>query len=413
VKVVTTEQLSSTLSALPGIPRVVVGGNAATPWEVVAVLDAALPEYRLWALNAWPGVPTRPGVVAETCFVGAGMRRHPELRYLPCHLSMVPVLFSTTLPPDVVIVQCTPAVDGKVSLGIEVNVLPAAIEACRARGGLVVGVVNGRMPYTFGDAELDVDQLDVAVEVDGELPSTEQGAPDDASSEVALRLAGRVPDGATLQIGIGAVPDAAIAGLAQRRDLRIWSEMFSDGVLLLDRSGALDAAQDIVSSFCFGSPELYAFADRNPRVRMLRTEVTNAPGLIAANRLMTSINTGLQVDLHGQVNASRVHDRVYSGFGGQMDFIVGAVHSAGGQAMIALRSWHPRADVSTIVPLLEEPVTSVQPSAVVTENGVAELFGQEETTQVRELIENAAHPRVRDELWEEAEHMGLVAGAPR
>jgi acyl-CoA hydrolase len=141
---------------------------------------------------------------------------------------------------------------------------------------------------------------------------------------------------------------------------------------------------------------------------MLRTEKTNSPALISENRMMTSVNSALEVDLFGQANASRINARIHSGYGGQTDFIVGALHSAGGQAFIALRSWHPRADVSTVVPLLDEPATSFQQTAVVTEQGVARLWGYGEKMQARHLIEQAAHPSVRSELWEEAAHLGLV-----
>ena len=153
----------------------------------------------------------------------------------------------------------------------------------------------------------------------------------------------------------------------------------------------------------------------NPRVQVLRTEVTNAPALIAANSAMTSINTALQVDLFGQANASRIAARIHSGFGGQTDFTVGALHSVGGQALMALRSWHPKADVSTIVAMVDEPVTSFQHTAVVTEQGVAPMFGHDEQTQARHLIEHAAHPSVREELWEEAVALGLapLRGTPQ
>lgn len=400
--------LGAALRRVPGVPRVVVSGNAATPWEAVAELDRSVASYRLWALNAGPGVPVRDGVVAETPFVGAGMRHHPRLSYVPCRLSLVPRLFETTLPPDVVMVHCSAPVAGRFSLGTEVNVLPAAIEACRRRGGLVVAVVNARMPYTYGDAELDESSFDLAVELDAPLPTRIAAPPDDASSAVADRASARVPDGATLQMGIGAVPDSVVNGLTGRRGLRVWTEMFSDGLLALDRSGALDDRHPVTASFCFGSHDLYDFVDRNPRIRMLRTETVNSPALISRNRTMTSINTALEVDLYGQVNATRVAGSIHSGYGGQTDFVVGALHSSGGQAMIALRSWHPKADVSTIVPLLDEPVTSFQPSAVVTDQGVAELFGRDEADQARALIDSAAHPRVRDELWEEAGPLGLV-----
>jgi len=402
------EQLERLLSAVPDTPRVVVSGNYSTPWTAVAALDRAVGGYRIWMLNASSGVPDREGVVAETAFVGPGMRSHRALRYLPCRLSLVPRLFATTTPPDLVIVQCAPPEKGHLSLGTEVNVLPAAIDACRARGGLVVAVVNSAMPYTFGDALVDESWVDVAVEVDTPLPSPTPNTPDEASQVVAERLAARVRDGATLQMGIGAVPDAAIGGLAGRRQLGIWTEMFSDGLLTLHRAGALDPDRPVTASFCFGSAELYEHVDHNPMVRMLRTEKTNSPALIAANPQMTSINTALEVDLYGQVNASRVAGSIYSGYGGQTDFVVGALHSPGGQALIALRSWHPKADTSTIVPLLDEPVTSFQPSAVVTEQGVAPLFGRDQHAQAQALIENAAHPQVREELWEEARALRLV-----
>ena len=178
--------------------------------------------------------------------------------------------------------------------------------------------------------------------------------------------------------------------------------MFSDGVLVLEEAGALDRGTPVRTSFVFGSQELYDWVDDNPRVRMLRTETTNSPAEIARQPAMTSINTALQVDLFDQANASRIGARIYSGFGGQTDFTVGASHSPGGRAFMALRSWHPRADVSTIVPLVDEPVTSFQHGAVVTEQGIAWMWGRDEREQARNLIEHAAHPSVRDDLWEEA-----------
>jgi len=139
---------------------------------------------------------------------------------------------------------------------------------------------------------------------------------------------------------------------------------------------------------------------------MRRTEVTNNPGRISHTPAMISVNSALQVDLYGQANASRIKGRIYSGFGGSTDFIVGALHSPGGHAFIALPSWHPRAQVSTIVPLIEGPVTSFQHSSVVTEYGLAQIFGNEEREQVRQLIQHTAHPDARDALWEAARAQG-------
>jgi acyl-CoA hydrolase len=255
---------------------------------------------------------------------------------------------------------------------------------------------------------VSLDDIDALIEVDVPLASPPRMPVDEASARIGELVSSRVADGATLQAGIGAVPDASMAGLRDRRGLRVWTEMFSDSILGLEEAGALDQDHPITTSFLFGSQELYAWADGNPRVHMARTETTNDPAAIAGNHAMTSVNTALQVDLFGQANASRIGAKIYSGFGGQTDFIVGALHSRAGQAMIALRSWHPRAQRSTIVPLVDEPVTSFQMTAVVTEQGVAGVFGHDQKAQARNLIEHAAHPDVREELWEEAHALSLA-----
>lgn len=387
-------------------PRVVMSGNFAAPVELVEAVLSQLPSVRLHALNAQRGITMHDGVIPETAFVGPGFRNHPRLSYVPCRLSQVPTLFTRGLVPDVVLVHTTVPRDGKVSLGLEVNILPAAIEAARARGGLVIAQLNPQMPWTYGDAEISVEDIDLGVEVDSPLATHVAPEPGEDAQEIGARVAVAVVDGSTLQAGIGEVPDATIAGVTGRRNLRIWTEMFSDGVRQLEDAGALDRGVPIVTSFIFGSEDLYAWVDDNPRIRMTRTEIANAPAKIAKQPGMTSINTALQVDLFDQANASRIKNRIYSGFGGQTDFTVGALHSPGGNSFMALRSWHPRADVSTIVPLIDEPATSFQHSAVVTEQGVAWMWGRDEKTQARNLIVEAAHPRVRDELWEEARAMG-------
>jgi acyl-CoA hydrolase len=409
VRVVTLEQLGQVLGSL-GLhePRIVTSGNFAAPMEVVDVIDASVETYRLCLLNAQPGLPDRAGVTHETVFVGEGMRKSQRLRYVPCRLSLAPLLHRTTLRPDVLVLHTSLPIDGTVSLGIEVNVLPAAIEATRMAGGTIIAQANAKMPYTFGDAVLPVDELDYLVEVDEPLASPNNPPIDDISAEIGNRVADRVLDGSTLQMGIGAVPDATLHALTERSHLRIWSEMFSDGVLALERKGVLDPGWPLIASFLFGSPELYEWVDRNPRVRMLRTERTNDPGAIARNPQVVSVNTAMQVDLFAQANASRINGRIYSGFGGQTDFIVGALHSQGGQALIALRSWHRKAHVSTIVPLIDEPLTSFQHSAVITENGSADIWGNSQREQAEQLITKCAHTDVREELWEEAVALRLV-----
>jgi acyl-CoA hydrolase len=406
VRIVPQERLGTILSALPGPPRVVAGGNYATPWPALAALDAAVAEYRLFMLNAQPGVPDRDGVVLESPFVGPGMRGRPGLRYFPCRLSLVPVLLAGALPPDVVLIQASVPADGTISLGTEVNVLPAAIEAVRSRGGLVIAQLNRQVPYTYGDAVLTLDQIDYAIETDVPLPSPPLPVRA-ASASIGRRVAAIVPDGATLQLGIGAVPDAVLAALGDRRGLSVWSEMFSDGVLALHKAGALDPGRQITASFAFGSTELYDWMDRNPAIAMLRTEITNDPARIAQRSRMTSINTALQVDLFSQANASRVHGLIYSGFGGQTDFVVGALHSPGGEAIIALPSWHPKANVSTVVPRLVGPVTSFQHSFIVSDQGSAAIWGHDAAAQAEQIITQVAHPSVRDELREAGRDLGF------
>ena len=408
MRLVPADRLASAVAAIPGVPRVVCSGNAAAPLYALRVIDAAVPEWRLHLLNAPPGIPDREGVRLETTFVGVGMRDRPNLDYVPSRLSLVPALFRDTRPPDVVVLHTSAPERGRVSLGCEVNVLPAAIDAARARGGLVVAQVNEHMPYTYGDGEIEVDDVDLAIEVAEPLGSVAVREPDETARAIAERVAELVRDDATLQLGIGAIPDATLAAV-RARGLRIWSEMFSDGVLALERAGRLDPDAPVIASFCFGSPELLAWTHRNPRIRMLRTERSNDPARIAHQPFMTSINGAMQVDLYAQANASYRRGRIYSGFGGQTDFIVGALHSPGGRAVVALPSWHGPTNTSTVVPRLEQPATSFQHSHVVTEHGTARIRGNTHAQQAAQLVEVAADPRAREALRAAARNLGLLA----
>jgi acyl-CoA hydrolase len=407
VRIVSDSEIAAILGGLPGVPRVVVSGNYATPWHALGLADAAIEKYRLFALNAQPGFPDRAGVILESAFIGPGMRARESLRYFPCRLSLVPHLLKTELSPDCVLLHTSEPSAGTVSLGVEVNILPAAIEAARTRGGIVVAQLNPRMPYTYGDAVLTEDEIDYAIEADAPLSSPEHRPPTGTSRAIGERVASLVPEAATLQLGIGAVPDAVLTALTGRRGLNVWSEMFSDGMLGLERAGALDPASPVTASFAFGSAELYEWMDRNPRVRLLRTEKTNDPGLIARRPRLISVNSALQVDLYAQANASRVRGAIYSGFGGQTDFVVGALHSAGGRAIIALPSWHPKADVSMVVPVLAGPVTSFQHSFIVSEQGSAAIWGHDASGQAEQIIDHVAHPSVRDELRQAGRDLGF------
>lgn len=377
-------------------PRVVSGSHSATPREALEVIDSVYDEYNLCIPNAQKGIPTREGVTLETIFIGPGMRKHPH-RYFPVRLSMAPDLFEDTLTPDIVVFQV--AVDhhtGLLSLGTEVNMLPAAIEAVKERGGLVIAQINKQMPYTYGDGEISDELVDYAILTDVPLDSIPPIPVSATADAIAANIAELIPDGATLCAGIGAVPDTAFGKLTGS-NYRVWAEMFSDGVMKLAQNGQVNIDSFICASFAFGSLEFYKWLDHNRRVRMLRTEEANSPACIANQPKMVFIGSAMQVDLNGHANASYVNGQPYSGFGGQTDFIVGAMHSKGGMAIMALPSWHPKAHVSTIVRELREPATSFQHSFVVTEHGTAKIFGNDAVTQAAELV-SVADPRARAQL---------------
>lgn len=408
MRVINEEQLASVLANLPTNPRIIASGNFATPKTLLRVADKSIPEFRLHMLNAQKGIPDREGITYESAFIGPGMRRHPRLEYIPSRLSLLPVVIRDYARPDAVFLHTSPMRFDTVSLGTEVNILPAAIETARAHGGLVIAQANKAMPYTYGDAQIYESEIDFLVEVDEPLEVKPEVVFSDESLQIGDNIAALIEDNSTLQLGIGAMPDSVLKSLSTRRGLRIWTEMFSDGVLELHKMGVLDPDILITASFVFGSPELYEWMNLNRKVRMLRTERTNDPSAIAKQAKMQSINAALEVDLFDQANASFVRGQVYSGFGGSTDFIVGALHSRGGRSFIALPSWHPKANVSTIVPVLGSNVTSFQHSYVVTEQGVAACFGHSDKDQALNIITKAAHPNAKEELTVRAAELGLI-----
>lgn len=405
---VSESELAKVFEGLASDIRVVASGNFATPKALLKIADEHIKEFRLFMLGAQTGIPDREGVIFESPFLGPGMRRSVRLNYIPCRLSLVPVLLRTNFKPDVVLLHVSKVVNGKVSLGVEVNVLPAAIEAVRANGGIVVVQSNPQMPYTYGDSEISLDDVDYLFEVDEKLTVAPHIPLTETSLQIGAQIAERVRDGSTLQLGIGAIPNAVIEAMQDHKGLRIWTEMFSDGVLGLVRSKAIEPDSTLTASFLFGSRDLYDWVNLNDRVIMKRTEITNDPGLISKKTQMTSINAALQVDLFDQANASYVNGQPYSGFGGSTDFIVGSLHSKGGKSFMALPSWHGKTGNSNIVPRLSEAATSFQHSFVVTEQGVAECFGRTAGEQASNLIEQAAHPDARDYLRDAAAVIGLL-----
>lgn len=344
---------------------------------------------------------------SESFFIGENMRRQIQrgaADYIPISLHDTPRLIRDgVVGCDVAMVQVSPpGRHGRVSLGISVDVGLAAIETAK----LVIAVVNRNMPYTYGDGEIDLDRIDFLVEDDSPLDETHFPLPNEIERAIGRHCAELVEDGSCLQLGIGAIPNAVLSQLSDRKDLGIHTEMFADGLLPLVEAGVVNGSRKkidrgkIVASFLMGSRRVFDFVDRNPMVRMREAAYTNDPFRIARNPKVVAINSAIQIDLTGQVCADSLGMRMYSGVGGQLDFIYGASRSEGGRPIIAMPSRTTRG-ISKIVPVLESGAGVVTPRSrvhyVATEYGVVDLYGKPLQQRARLLI-SIAHPECREEL---------------
>jgi acetyl-CoA hydrolase len=336
--------------------------------------------------------------------------------FTPIFLSEVPRLFETALPLDVAFIHVSPPDPfGFCSLGISVDCAkPAALAA-----KVVVAQVNERMPRTHGDSFLHISQIDQLVPVDQDLIEVSVGAEGELQcDDIGRSVAGLIEDGSTIQTGIGFIPNAVLAALGSHKHLGLHTEMFSDGILELIEAGVLDNSAKsfhrgkAVASFVMGTRHLYDFVDDNPMIEMQPVTFTNDPFQIAQNDRMVAINSAIEVDLTGQVCADSIGHRLYSGIGGQLDFVRGATRSRGGKAVIALPSTAARGTVSRIVPELKPGAGVVTTRGdvhfVVTEFGVADLFGKTLRERARSLI-SIAHPGFRDELERAARRLNYVS----
>ena len=344
-------------------------------------------------------------------FVGANVRRAVEegrADYLPVFLSEVPSLFRTgILPLDVALVHVSPPDrHGYCSLGVSVDVTRAAVQTART----VIAQVNPRMPRTHGDGLIHVDQIDALVEVDEPIHEMPPHDLTDEERAIGRHCAELVDDGSTLQFGIGAIPQATLAALGDHHRLGIHTEMLSDGVVDLVEKGVVTGEMKrahpgkIVAGFAIGSRRLYDFLDDNPLVAMLDIAYVNDTAVIRRNPKVTAINSAIEVDLTGQVCADSIGDRQYSGVGGQMDFIRGAALSEGGKPIIALPSVTSSGEsriVSMLKPAAGVVTTRAHVHFVVTEHGIADLFGKNLRQRAAALIA-IAHPKHRDALAAEA-----------
>ncbi len=396
--------------------RVFVHGAAATPQVLLNALVARAPDLtdvEIVHMHAdGPAPHVAPHLAGHfrhrALFIGSNTREAVQdgrADFVPVFLSDIPQLFTSgQLPIDVALIHVSPPDrHGFCSLGTSVDCALAAVASAR----LVIAQVNPRVPRTLGDSFIHARQIDQAVLVD--MPILEQDVPPIGDTERAIGayVADLVEDGATLQLGIGGIPNAALAAMGSRCDLGVHTEMFSDGLLDLVEAGVVTGAAKtlhpgkIVTTFISGSQRLYDWVDNNPMVEMHPVDYTNDTSIIRRNMRMTAINSALQVDLSGQVCADSIGTRLYSGVGGQMDFMRGAALSPGGKAIIALPSTARSGALSRIVPVLSEgagvTTTRAHVQYLVTEYGVAYLHGKSIRERARALID-IAHPAFREQL---------------
>ncbi len=423
--------LEAAIRAIRPGQRILIGSGAAEPVSLVEGLvthgEHLLDNEVVHLLTLGPAPYVRPELAQRfrhvAFFIGANVRSAVEetrADYIPVFLSEIPALIrGGRMPIDVALIQVSPPdARGYVSLGVSVDVVRAAVDTAR----LVIAEVNPRMPRTLGDSFLHTSRIAHLVPVDRpllELPRTE---PDAVARAIGAEVARLVPDGATLQTGIGEIPDAVLAALTGHHDLGVHTEMFSDGVMALAEAGVVNGSRKthlpgkLVTSFVMGSQALYSWVHDHPMVEMRASEYTNDPAIIARHERMISINSALAVDLTGQVAADGVGGRFYSGVGGQVDFFRGAARSMGGKAILALRSTAKHGSASRICATLGDGAGVVTSRAdvryVVTEYGVADLWGRSIRQRAEALI-GIAHPDFRTELLEaaRARHFVPLLGA--
>ena len=400
--------------------RVYLHAAAAVPTVLLDALVARAPELRgvdvVHLHVEGPGPHLAPEMAGhfrhQALFIGPNARtavNEGRADYIPVFLSDTPALFSSgMLPLDAALINVSPPDEhGFCSLGTSVEATSAAVVAART----VIAQLNRSMPRTLGESFVHVDDIDLAVEVD--VPPFEHADPEigEVERRIGELVAELVPDGATLQMGIGAIPTAVAMHLHAKRDLGIHTEMMTDVVADLAERGVVTGARKernrgkIIATFMMGTKRLYRFVDDNPMVEMRAADFTNDTHVIRSFRHMTAVNSAIAIDLTGQVCADSIGSRLYSGVGGQMDFIRGAALAPDGLPIIALPATAAGGAVSRIVQFLPEGAGVVTTRAhvrlVVTEYGVADLWGKSIRERAKALIA-IAHPDFRDELTAQA-----------
>jgi acyl-CoA hydrolase len=396
--------------------RLFVSGNGATPTALLRALSARTDELFDVEVNHALMLGEDPLAKQGTehhfrhnsLFVGPADRAAIDAgrsEYVPVHLSDIPNLFKRRIIPiDVALLHLSPPDDhGYMSFGVECAANKAAAENAK----YIVAQVNRQMPRTLGDVFLHISKVHKIVEVDEPLTTLLPEPPNEIDERIASHIAPLIEDESTLQMGIGGIPDAVLRRLDGKKNLGMHAEMISDGLLEMLEKGIVTNSKKtlhpgkVIATFVLGSQHLYDYVDNNPVFELHPCDYTNNPFTIAQNEKMVAINSAIEVDLTGQVCSDSIGTRIYSGFGGQVDFIRGAAYSKGGKPIIALPSTAKNGEISRIVPMLKPGAGVVTSRAdvhyVATEYGVASLHGKNLRQRAEALI-GIAHPKFHDEL---------------
>ncbi|MDQ6889314.1 MAG: 4-hydroxybutyrate CoA-transferase [Bacteroidota bacterium] len=396
--------------------RVFIHGSAATPLHILEALQkrhAELSHVELVSITTFGNINFDDPIYRKSFFINSlfvsennrAVVNSEHGDYVPIFLSQIPQLFKRNiLPLDVAIVQVSPPdAHGFCSLGTSVDIARAAVDTAKH----IIAQVNSKMPRTHGDGFVHISRFNSIVWHDTELPEIDyQSRSNDTVIQIGRNVASLVEDGATLQLGIGAIPDQVLRNLSNHKGLGLHTEMLSDGVISLIEKGIIDNSRKVinvgrsVTGFMAGTKRLYDFVNDNPCIRVMDISYVNDTSIIRKNPKVTAINSAIEIDLTGQVCADSFGTYQYSGIGGQMDFIRGASLSDGGKPIIAMPSVTSKG-VSRIVPFLKEGAGVVTTRGhvhwVVTEYGMADLFGKNLKQRARELI-RIAHPDHKDSL---------------
>ena len=413
------------VKAIQSENRVFLTGNCSIPSTALAALVRRAPKLKNVEICHALTVGSADYVATDmeghlrvnALFIGHNVRKAVQegrADFTPVLLSEFPLLFKEgILPVDVAMVHLSPPDEhGFCSFGVEVGLSKTIAESSK----IIIAEVNEQMPRTLGDSFIHVNRIDHIIPVDYPLPEVPMGGEgDEVVQKIAGFIADLIPDGATMQMGIGAIPDAVLGFLYDKKDLGVHTELFSDGVIDLVEAGVLTNAQKtlhpgkIIAGFILGNKRLYNWCHNNPLIEFHRTEYVNDPFVIARNDKMVAINSAIEVDLTGQVCADSIGPKLYSGVGGQLDFIYGASRSKGGVPIIALPS--KTKNFSRIVGLLKHGAgvvtTRNHVHYIVTEYGVAELYGKTIRERATNLI-SIAHPEFRDELKRQARELNYI-----